>query len=198
VKVYLATAGQPGDYDYKVVGIFARREDADAFRLAERVEEWDVDEAPVPLRIRHTIAWDAELKHAPTWTSDTVPARGSVPEVEETGTSFACWDREQAREVFDRQQAARARRAADLVAGLDRVDVQVWYEPGNGTAVLLTPLHTTKELFKVDRDRITDQAGLPRGAYLHGKWFTVETCTVTEVDGFSVCEKPDISVLAKG
>ena len=202
MKVYLATAGEPGEYDFEVVGVFAKREDAKSFPLASRVEEWDVDEAPVSLRIRYTVTWDVDLMRAPTWKVESVPARGSVPALEQSPTSFATWDREKARALFDGQTAlywaARDRRAAELVASLGRVDVKVWYEPGDGKAALLTPLHSTKHAFMVPRDRVTDQAGLPRNAYLHGQWFTVKTCTFTEVDGFSVCSDPNTSALAEG
>jgi hypothetical protein len=55
VKVYLATAGEYSDY--RVLQVFARREDAESYELGEDVEEWDVEDGPVEMRTWHSLHW---------------------------------------------------------------------------------------------------------------------------------------------
>ena len=55
MKVYLATAGSYSDY--RVRQVFARREDAEAYGLADDVEEYDLQESPVEVRTWYTLRW---------------------------------------------------------------------------------------------------------------------------------------------
>lgn len=58
MKVYLATSGEYSDY--RVLHAFARREDAEAYPLADDVEEYELHEGPVEVRTRHTVHWYPE------------------------------------------------------------------------------------------------------------------------------------------
>ena len=58
MKVYLATSGEYSDY--QIVHVFARREDAEAYQGAERVEEFEVRDGPVEMRTWNTLMWHAE------------------------------------------------------------------------------------------------------------------------------------------
>lgn len=58
MKVYLATKGEYSDYD--VVHVFAREEDADAYPLADRVEEYELHQGPVDCRYWHSLEWYPE------------------------------------------------------------------------------------------------------------------------------------------
>ncbi|MBG0828536.1 hypothetical protein HS041_12230 [Planomonospora sp. ID67723] len=55
MKVYLATYGSYSDYEVRRV--FARREDAEAYELADDVEEFEVEAGPVETRFWHTLDW---------------------------------------------------------------------------------------------------------------------------------------------
>jgi len=55
MKVYLATAGEYSDY--RVVRVFARKEDAEAYELANDVEEYELTEGPIEVRRWHTLGW---------------------------------------------------------------------------------------------------------------------------------------------
>jgi hypothetical protein len=55
VKVYLATAGEYSDY--RVLHAFARREDAEAYKLGEEVIELEVHDGPVEVRRWHYLNW---------------------------------------------------------------------------------------------------------------------------------------------
>lgn len=55
MKVYLATSGSYSDY--QVLHVFTRREDAEAYPLADEVEEFDLHEGPVETRIWHSLTW---------------------------------------------------------------------------------------------------------------------------------------------
>jgi len=54
--IYLATAGEYSDYC--VLHAFARKEDAEAYPLGDRVEECEVHDGPVEVRTWHTLYWD--------------------------------------------------------------------------------------------------------------------------------------------
>jgi hypothetical protein len=55
MKVYLATKG---DYDdFQVKRVFARKEDAQTYELADDWEEFEVDEGPVEVRDWHVLVW---------------------------------------------------------------------------------------------------------------------------------------------
>jgi hypothetical protein len=58
VRVYLATSGEYSDYG--VDHVFARREDAEAYEGADRVEEFELREGPVEMRPWHTLVWRAD------------------------------------------------------------------------------------------------------------------------------------------
>ncbi|MER6575807.1 hypothetical protein [Nonomuraea sp. NPDC001023] len=192
MKVYLATSGPPGEYGYQVLGAFTRRKDAQAFKLADRVEPFELWDGPVEVRDRHVITWFDSVIHGPKRSS--YQQAYTADEDSETShgwrTVFETFDRDRADARFSEWQAAHEQRAAAFVASLDRIDVQVWYEPGDGNTLVRTPLHLPEVALRVPRDLITDQAGLPRGATLHGQWFTVETLTLDHVDGFAVCRHP--------
>lgn len=56
MKVYVATSG---DYsDYRIMHVFARREDAEAYEGADRVEEYELREGPVEMRTWYTLIWN--------------------------------------------------------------------------------------------------------------------------------------------
>jgi hypothetical protein len=58
VKVYLATAGEYSDY--RVLHAFARREDADAYKLGDDVKELEIHDGPVKVRRWHQLTWRAD------------------------------------------------------------------------------------------------------------------------------------------
>lgn len=202
MKVYLATTGEPGEYDYEVLRAFAHREHAEAYELANRVIELDIDENPLPVRPRHVVTWDSGLERPPSITYYDAGFDGRPDSEEYDGALVQAetWDSHKAKALFDERQvlyeAQRDLDAADLLEQLHNIYVQVWYEPGDGNAIMLTPLHTTEDHFRVPRDLITEQAGLPNGATLHGRWFEVETLTYKTVDGFSAADRPRKEQLA--
>ncbi|KAB8186895.1 hypothetical protein FH608_046240 [Nonomuraea phyllanthi] len=55
MKVYLATSGAYSDYE--IDHVFARREDAEAYELADRVEEFELHEGPVETRVWYSLTW---------------------------------------------------------------------------------------------------------------------------------------------
>jgi hypothetical protein len=55
MKVWLATAGEYSDFC--VVKVFAREEDAQAYELADDVEEWEVNEGPILTRNVIRLVW---------------------------------------------------------------------------------------------------------------------------------------------
>lgn len=55
MKVYLATAGEYSDF--RVKHAFARREDAEAYRLGDEVLELEVREGPVEVRRWYVFRW---------------------------------------------------------------------------------------------------------------------------------------------
>lgn len=59
VKVYLATRGEYSDY--RVAHVFARREDAEAYKLADNVEERELHDGPVEVRRWHEMRWEPRL-----------------------------------------------------------------------------------------------------------------------------------------
>ncbi|MET8985861.1 hypothetical protein ABZW49_10470 [Nonomuraea wenchangensis] len=192
MKVYVATSGEPGEYGYKVVGVFTRKANAKAFELADRVLPMQLWDGPAEVRDRYVVTWFDSLFHGPEMSSYRRVYTGDDDTLETHGwrTVFETFDPDRAAAKLEEWRAAHEQRAADFAASLDRIDVQVWYEPGDGYAMVRTPLHLPENALRVPRDLITDQAGLPRGATLHAKWFTVETLTLHGVDGFSVCRDP--------
>jgi hypothetical protein len=56
VNVYLAISGEYDDY--QVHHVFTRREDAEAYPLADGVEEREVHDGPVEVRDWHNLSWD--------------------------------------------------------------------------------------------------------------------------------------------
>ncbi|MGW4422544.1 DUF7336 domain-containing protein [Streptosporangium sp. NPDC004631] len=55
MKVYLATHGSHSDFE--VLRVFANREDAEAYELADNVDEFEVGDKPVETRPWHSISW---------------------------------------------------------------------------------------------------------------------------------------------
>lgn len=58
MKVYLATSGSYSDY--RVLGVFARLRDAEAYELADDVEEFELKEGPQEVRSWHTLRWEPD------------------------------------------------------------------------------------------------------------------------------------------
>jgi putative lipase involved disintegration of autophagic bodies len=59
MKVYLATSGEYSDYGVRRV--FARYEDAEAYELADNVEEYELTEGPMEVRTWHHLLWWPDL-----------------------------------------------------------------------------------------------------------------------------------------
>jgi hypothetical protein len=57
-KVYLATAGAYSDY--RVCCAFARKEDAEAYKLGDEVLELEVHDGPVEVRTWYQLTWRAD------------------------------------------------------------------------------------------------------------------------------------------
>ena len=55
MKVYLATAGEYSDY--RVCHAFARREDAESYKLGDDVKELEVHDGPVEVRYWYDLDW---------------------------------------------------------------------------------------------------------------------------------------------
>lgn len=55
MKVYLATSGDHGDYS--ILRVFRNREDAEAYELADDIDEREVEEGPVDVRRWHGLYW---------------------------------------------------------------------------------------------------------------------------------------------
>lgn len=58
MKVYLATAGEYSDF--RVQHAFARRQDAEAYKLGDDVMELEVRDGPVEVRYWHDLDWWAD------------------------------------------------------------------------------------------------------------------------------------------
>lgn len=198
MKVYVATSGPPGEYGYEIVGVFTDKADAAAFELGDRVVEFPLREGPAEVRDRHVVEWFDAVDRAPKRSSyravfDDAPDR----EVDHGWrTVFETWDDSRASAKTAALDAAHIARAERHVAALERIDVMVWYEPGDGRALLFTPLHAAENALPVSRETITAQAGLPEDATLHGRWFSVQMLRLDHADGFAVCTDPDHGALA--
>jgi hypothetical protein len=59
MKVYIATTGEYSDY--QIGHVFARREDAEAYKLGDDVKEMEVHDGPVETRLWHTLIWHAKI-----------------------------------------------------------------------------------------------------------------------------------------
>lgn len=57
MKVYVATSGEYSDF--RIKHVFAKREDAEAYRGADDVIEYDLMEEPVEQRYWYTVLWTA-------------------------------------------------------------------------------------------------------------------------------------------
>jgi len=132
VKVYLATSGEYSDYS--VLRVFARREDAEAYRLADRVEEYELTEGPADVRPRWHLQWipgipDREttehaLENPHVWSYDQdfnsgiqpifhrwykSAQPGPPPRLDVEG-----WDRERVMKVYSEQRAQHEAAKAGL------------------------------------------------------------------------------------
>lgn len=131
MKVYLASSGSYSDY--RVLGIFAREEDAEAYELSEDVEEYEVHEGPQEVRAWRKLNWypdQPEPEYETNWSwgpcktpnpyEDTHPERrdydGRPNRVEHRWTRYrgergsghleVCgWDIERIRKVFGELRA---------------------------------------------------------------------------------------------
>lgn len=182
--------------------VFARRQDADGYKLANRVEEFDVDEGPVDVQMFHELRWDLREEREPSVRSYWLE-RASRPNVtrhilappldDPTGWLHVDgWDLDDVRRVYAEQRAlylaARKQAAVELVEALGRIDVEVVAD-WTGRTELLTPLHPQGSRLRIDRSCLAEQAGVDGD--LTGRWFTVETLVFDDADGFSVCEQPN-------
>ena len=62
-KVYLSTRGEYSDY--RVAHVFTRREDAEAYKLGEDVEERELHDGPVEVRRWYVLRWHADRPDRP-------------------------------------------------------------------------------------------------------------------------------------
>ena len=129
MKVYLATSGEYSDYHIRRV--FARKEDADGYELADEVEEWQVTEGPVEVRDWHTFLWSAWIPDRektpaasanPGWAySDRRDFDGKPRRVEHLWHTTAYgqqlrvsgWDRQAIMKVYSEQRAQYLAEHAD-------------------------------------------------------------------------------------
>lgn len=125
MKVYLATAGEYSDY--RVMHVFARREDAEAYELADDVEEYEVNDGPVGVRTWHILMWDSAVvdraaddvrsANPHEWT-DRRDFDGRINRVEHrwdghlNGPRLVVqgWDLERVRKVYSEQRAQHVAR----------------------------------------------------------------------------------------
>lgn len=119
MKVYLATSGEYSDY--RVRRVFTRREDAEAYELADGVEEVEVDEGPVEVRTKHYLTWSSWIpdREADGWAAanpsvttdredyDGRPSLGHRWREESLGWTLSVhgWDLGAVRKVYSEQRA---------------------------------------------------------------------------------------------
>jgi hypothetical protein len=122
LKVYLATSGEYSDF--RVVHVFARKEDAASYPLADDHEEYEVAEGPIEVRHWHRLAWwpdlpdsgsDAEYPNPATWSQsrdfDGHPNHVEHAWKEPAGRAgrrslvIEGWDLERIRKVYSEQRA---------------------------------------------------------------------------------------------
>jgi hypothetical protein len=201
VKVYLAL--RESSEGSSVLRVFSREKDARAYPLADTVEPVDVDEAPIDVRMYHELRWDLREDREPSVRSHWMEYSDrfaetthvlSPPLSSDPGwLAVQGWDLDDVHRLYGERRglylAARRRAAAELVAALDRIDVRVVTDY-QGRTELLTPLHPQGSRLRVDRARIVEQAGVDDWE-LSSRWFTVETLTFDQADGFSSCEQPN-------
>jgi hypothetical protein len=60
VKVWIATSGEYDDYAIRHV--FAHREDAEAYQLRDAVEEHELHDGPIVVRLWHTLTWNVNIR----------------------------------------------------------------------------------------------------------------------------------------
>jgi hypothetical protein len=210
MKVYVATSGEPGDHWYGIEQVFRTREAAEAYERGDDVEEFELLDAPPEVRDWHTITRTLGKDCALVHRSDRSDFVGNPDRISVTVENNAYgpyklivggWDLEKVQAAAETEYvkflAERDEQAAEIVAGLDRIDVRVWYE-ADGLTVLETPIHRTTDHFSVPHDLVCEQAGVDPSKSLHGRWFTVQRLTFTEADGFSVCEDPNRDALTSG
>ena len=76
MKIYLATAGEYSDY--RVCHAFARREDAESYKLGDDVKEMEVHDGPVEVRAWHTLIWTpARGDREAEWPATANPSKFS-------------------------------------------------------------------------------------------------------------------------
>lgn len=212
VKVYLATTGEYSDY--RVVRVFANRADAEAYPIADDIEEYELTEGPVDVRPWHEITWRLNDRE-PEQTHELRDFDGHPNNcIHRLCSSYGRphaltvegWDLTRVQKVFSEQRAQyvamqdlkRAQRDAEVaeqVAMMGTLYVQVTHTE-YADAALRTPLHKAGRGLLVPSDRVREQAGLEPGAPLPGRWFTVQTLTLDTADGFSVSEGPERGGLA--
>lgn len=73
--VYLATAGEYSDY--RVCHAFARREDAESYKLGGEVLELEIHDGPVEVRYWYDLDWDSRVQDR-----NSSPTRYGNPHVE--------------------------------------------------------------------------------------------------------------------
>ncbi len=122
MKVYLATSGEYSDY--QIAHVFARKEDAEAYQGATRVEEFEVRDGPVEMRPWHTLIWSPDIgnregdglalanPHESSWPKDFDGKPRNVTHAwygppQRTGPILYVegWDLDRARKVYSEQRA---------------------------------------------------------------------------------------------
>lgn len=117
MKVYLATAGEYSDF--RVCHAFARREDAESYKLGDEVMELEVRDGPVEVRYWYDLDWRADRPNERSGTAYTLANPymdselrdfdGNERHVQHTwsGSSLNVqgWDKALVRKVYSEQRA---------------------------------------------------------------------------------------------
>jgi len=113
--IYLATRGEYSDY--RVCHAFARREDAEAYKLGDDVAEFEVHDGPVEVRFWYDLDWDTrEPEQQDAWPpnphieSELRDYDGDEKRAEHTWSgdvflNVQGWDRDLVRKVYSEQRA---------------------------------------------------------------------------------------------
>jgi len=80
VKIYLATRGEYSDY--RVCHAFAKREDAESYKLGEGVLEMELHDGPVEVRYWYDLDWRAEWRD---WQGDGLASANPLVNSRATG-----------------------------------------------------------------------------------------------------------------
>lgn len=129
MKVFLATSGEYSDFTVRHV--FAREEDARAYRLADDVEEYELRDGPVDVRYWCTLTWYPDIPDRPgdhnavanpcefsaleDFDADKKLSHRWAPYMNNRELLYVCgWDREAVRKVYTEQRGQYEARKAGL------------------------------------------------------------------------------------